>query len=90
MKKRTNLKYKNKQTIFGRLTSGFAKLFNVAPVTETITAVHSIELKEYKYLYKNLLKINQALKDIAVVTLNKSEYAGETGYKVIIKLKVTK
>jgi len=76
-----------KYTKKSKLVKGFSKFINFFKKKETpteVTVKHTVELEDYKYLSRNLVKINKAMSDFAVLTLNSSN---ET-HTVIINLKV--
>lgn len=66
----------------------FRKKFSSKPEVKSpnFTLSYSIEEEDYKYLYRNLVKINKALSGKAIITLNKSERQGTENYQVIISL----
>lgn len=86
---KNKLKYKNKVTIFGKLRMKLHALTNWN-YSEVVVAKHEISLDSYKYLYRNLVKINKAFSGKLLLTLNKSEYAGQLGYIAVISLKVNR
>jgi hypothetical protein len=84
---RNNLKYKNKPTFLGKLRRRFHEVFNFR-YEDVVVAKIEITLDSYKYLYRNLVKINQSFGKKLFITLSKSDYKGEFGYYAVISLKV--
>ena len=81
------LKYKNKTSFLGRLRKKI--LYNLDfRFSDVVVAKHEITLDSYKFLYRNLVKINKALKNVAHITISKAKYNGEYGYTLVISLKV--
>jgi hypothetical protein len=81
------LKYKNKTSFLGRLRKKL--LYNLDfRFSDVVIAKHEISLESYKFLYRNLVKINKALKGIATLTISKAKYNGEFGYTLVVNLKV--
>ena len=86
---KNKLKYKNQITFLGKLRKRFNEITNWN-YSEVVVAKHPISLESYKYLNRNLVKINRAFKGALILTLNKTEYAGEWGYTAVISLRVTR
>lgn len=85
MNKTKSLKYKNKVTIFGKLRMKFHALTNWN-YSEVVVAKHEISIDSYKYLYRNLVKINRAFGGKLLLTLNKSNL----GFVAILSLQVNR
>jgi hypothetical protein len=89
MKKRNNLKYKNQITFLGKLRKSFIDATNWS-YSELVVAKLPVNLEGYKYLNRHLVKLNRLFKGGLIITLNKTEYAGEMGYTAVVSLKVIK
>ena len=89
MKKRNNLKYKNQITFLGKLKKSFIDATNWN-YSELVVAKLPVNLEGYKYLNRHLVKLNRLFKGGLIITLNKTEYAGEMGYTAVVSLKVIK
>jgi hypothetical protein len=84
---KNKLKYKNQITFLGELRKRFMEMTNWN-YSEVVVAKHPVSLESYKYLNRHLVKINRAFKGSLILTLNKTQYAGEYGYNAVISLKV--
>jgi hypothetical protein len=89
VKKRNNLKYKNQITFLGKLKKSFIDATNWN-YSEVVVAKLPVNLEGYKYLNRHLVKLNRLFKGGLIITLNKTEYAGEMGYTAVVSLKVIK
>jgi hypothetical protein len=86
---KNKLKYKNKTSFLGKLRKRFHELTNWN-YSEVIVVKLPVNLEGYKYLNRHLVKINRAFKGSLILTLNKTQFAGEWGYTAVISLKVIK
>jgi hypothetical protein len=86
---KNKLQYKNQITFLGELRRKFHEVTNWS-YPEVVVAKLPVNVEGYKYLYRHLVKINRIFKGSLFLTLNKSEYAGEIGYIVVISLKVNR
>jgi hypothetical protein len=87
--RKNKLKYKNQITFLGRIRRKLHEVTNWS-YPEVVVAKIQISIESYKYLYRHLVKINRCFKGHLILTLNKSEYAGELGYIAVISLKVNR
>lgn len=76
-------KYTKKSKLVKFLES-FSSFFKAKEEITEVTVKHLVEEEGFKYLSRNLVKINKAMSDFAVLTLNSSNDI----HTVIIKLKV--
>lgn len=84
---KNSFKYKNKVSPLAKLRRSIHQFFNVK-YEDQVIAKFEIDLDSYKYLYRNLVKINKALRSFCFITLSKAKYNGKFGYTVVISLKV--
>jgi hypothetical protein len=86
---KNKLKYKNKTSLLGNLRKRFHEITNWS-YSEVVVAKLPVNLEGYKYLNRHLVKLNRLFKGGLIITLNKTEYAGEMGYTAVVSLKVIK
>jgi hypothetical protein len=79
---------RKKLSTIQKVLNSFKRKFMGKPrdISNSFKITYQIEEEDYKYLYRNLVKINKALNSKAVITLNKSERQGEENHQVIISL----
>lgn len=89
---KNKLKYKNKPTLLGKL-KGFLSLIvdkNTFVPKEYVKTSFEVDEESYKYLYRNLYKINMALKDFMDISLTKTPLESGYSFIVVVNLKVEK
>lgn len=86
-KMKNKLKYKNQITFLGKLRKRLIEATNWN-YSEVVVAKIPVNLEGYKYLHRHLVKVNRVFKGSLIITLNKTEYAGEMGYTAVVSLKV--
>lgn len=84
---KNKLKYKNQITFLGKLRKRLIEATNWN-YSEVVVAKIPVNLEGYKYLHRHLVKVNRVFKGSLIITLNKTEYAGEMGYTAVVSLKV--
>jgi hypothetical protein len=89
VKKRNNFKYKNQKSFTDIIIDKINSVFTVKSKDVVYNAVHEITESDYKYLYRNLVKINEAMNTFADITLNKNKFDGDMRYFVVIRLMAT-
>ena len=89
MKKRNNLKYKNKTGLLQKVIAKINGYFYVPKDSKVYTATHEIEEVDFKYLYKNLHKINQSMSEFAEISLNNYLVNSEMKYFATLNLRAT-
>jgi len=85
--KTNNYKYKNQKSFLDTVIHKINSVFATKPKQAVYNAVHEIPESDYKYLNKNILKINEAMVTFADISLSKNKLDGDMRYFVVIRLK---